>query len=245
MGLESATYISGLNASNPTSSDNASQGDDHIRLIKSTLLSTFPNVTGAVTPTHTELNYVDGVTSAIQTQLDAKLPMTGGTMTGIITFSDDAEGITYSRGSYVRDANSTIHVYNLGSGITSMDWYFNLSGPKMSLASDGKLTATDFTISSDARLKENVLPIDNAWSVINGLHGYRFNFINDGRKSLGFVAQDVEQVLPELVTKSNDGFLSVSYQQIVAVLVEAIKDLRAEVDALKGGQNDVANICAN
>lgn len=72
MALESATYISDLVATNPTGSDQKSSLDDHARLIKSTLLATFPNVTGAVTPTHTELNYVDGVTSAIQTQLDAK-----------------------------------------------------------------------------------------------------------------------------------------------------------------------------
>lgn len=71
MALETATYISGLVATNPASSDAPSAGDDHLRLIKSTILATFPNVTGAVTPTHTELNYVDGVTSAIQTQLDA------------------------------------------------------------------------------------------------------------------------------------------------------------------------------
>jgi len=70
MGLETGTYISDLNASNPASGDAKSQGDDHIRLVKSTIKATFPNVTGAVTPTHTELNYVDGVTSAIQTQLD-------------------------------------------------------------------------------------------------------------------------------------------------------------------------------
>lgn len=73
MGLEAATYISGLVATNPVgATDPKSQGDDHLRLIKSTLLATFPNITGAVTPTHTELNYVDGVTSAIQTQLDGK-----------------------------------------------------------------------------------------------------------------------------------------------------------------------------
>jgi hypothetical protein len=56
MALETATYISGLNSSNPTSSDVQSQGDDHLRLIKSTILATFPNITGAVTPTHTNLN---------------------------------------------------------------------------------------------------------------------------------------------------------------------------------------------
>lgn len=56
MGLETTTYISGLVASNPTSSDFKTQGDDHIRLVKSALLNTFPNVTGAMTRTHTELN---------------------------------------------------------------------------------------------------------------------------------------------------------------------------------------------
>jgi hypothetical protein len=71
MGLETGTYISALNAANPVTGDNKTEGDDHIRLIKSTILATFPNVTGAVTPTHTELNYVDGVTSGIQAQLNA------------------------------------------------------------------------------------------------------------------------------------------------------------------------------
>jgi hypothetical protein len=72
MGLETGTYISSLNSSNPVVGDAKTEGDDHIRLIKATLLATFPNITGAVTPTHTELNYVDGVTSALQTQIDAK-----------------------------------------------------------------------------------------------------------------------------------------------------------------------------
>lgn len=63
MGLEVATYISGLNAANPVGvSDPKSQGDDHLRLIKSTLLNSFPGITGAVTATHTELNRLAGVT---------------------------------------------------------------------------------------------------------------------------------------------------------------------------------------
>lgn len=56
MPLESATFINSLDPSNPGASDNASQGDDHVRLIKSTLKTTFPNITGAVTLTHTEIN---------------------------------------------------------------------------------------------------------------------------------------------------------------------------------------------
>ena len=72
MAIETFGFIDDLNAANPTATDNVSEGDDHIRGIKATLKSTFPNVTGAINATETELNYVDGVTSAIQTQLNNK-----------------------------------------------------------------------------------------------------------------------------------------------------------------------------
>ena len=68
MALESGTYISSLNANNPVgATDPKSQGDDHLRLIKSTILNTFPNVTNAVTATHTELNFIDGATGVTGT----------------------------------------------------------------------------------------------------------------------------------------------------------------------------------
>ena len=82
MTVESATYINQLDAAKPSATDLKSEGDDHIRLLKSTLQATFPNVTGAVTATHTELSRVAGVTSAIQTQLDAKAGLTSPTFTG-------------------------------------------------------------------------------------------------------------------------------------------------------------------
>lgn len=86
MALETGTFINSLVATNPVSGDTVAQGDDHLRLIKSTIKNTFPNLTAAVTATAaelnkldgatasvTELNYVTGVTSAIQTQLNTKL----------------------------------------------------------------------------------------------------------------------------------------------------------------------------
>ena len=69
MTVESVTYISDLNASYPASGDSLVERDDHIRNLKTGIKARFPNISGAVTPTHTELNYVDGVTSAIQTQI--------------------------------------------------------------------------------------------------------------------------------------------------------------------------------
>lgn len=82
MGLEAFTYISTLTTTNPTSSDPKSQGDDHIRGIKTALVNSFPAVAGAVSATNAELSYVSGVTSAIQTQINAKAPSASPTFTG-------------------------------------------------------------------------------------------------------------------------------------------------------------------
>jgi len=62
MALETGTYISDLNSSNPVATDGLAQADDHIRLVKSTIKATLPGLTGAVTSTHTELNTLDGYT---------------------------------------------------------------------------------------------------------------------------------------------------------------------------------------
>src|SRR3990167_855750 len=83
MTIETATYISDLVAANPADSDQKSEGAAQIRLLKATIKATLPNVAGAVTPTHTELNFVDGVTSAIQTQIDTKSPTASPTFTGV------------------------------------------------------------------------------------------------------------------------------------------------------------------
>lgn len=73
MGLETGTIISDLNPNNPTPQDKRRFGDDHLRLIKSTIKNTFANVKAAVTASDEELNFLVGVTSGIQAQLDAKL----------------------------------------------------------------------------------------------------------------------------------------------------------------------------
>ena len=62
MALETATYIDGLVTTNPTGLDPKSQGDDHIRLLKSTIKATLPNITGPVTASQAELNILDGAT---------------------------------------------------------------------------------------------------------------------------------------------------------------------------------------
>ena len=93
MALESTTYIDGLVTTNPTGTDPRSQGDDHIRLVKSTIRSTFPNVSGAMTATHTELNLIDGYTGPTAELNYLDVP-TLGTAEASKTVTADAVGTT-------------------------------------------------------------------------------------------------------------------------------------------------------
>ena len=71
MALESGTYISSLNAANPVATDGLAESDNHLRLLKSTILATFPSVTGAINATHTEINTAtDGSTAATSTTIE-------------------------------------------------------------------------------------------------------------------------------------------------------------------------------
>lgn len=82
MALESGTYINSLVPTNPLGSDDKRFGDDHLRLLKSTLLNTFPNFNGAVVTSHTAFTQLAGVTSNIQAQLDLKAPVESPVLTG-------------------------------------------------------------------------------------------------------------------------------------------------------------------
>ena len=93
MALESTTYIDGLVATNPTGTDARSQGDDHLRLIKSAIRTTFPNVAGAMTATHTELNLIDGYTGTTA-ELNYNDVPTLGTVEASRTVTADAVGTT-------------------------------------------------------------------------------------------------------------------------------------------------------
>jgi hypothetical protein len=94
-------------------------------------------------------------------------------------------------------------------------------------------TSGDITAFSDARLKSNVRVIEGALGIVEGMRGVRY--VKDGRESIGVIAQEVREVLPELVHEAHDDrkTLSVAYGNIVGVLIEAIKELRAEVRELK------------
>ena len=87
MTIETALYPTQLNATLPPQSDIVREGAGHLRLLKTVVKTTFPNLGGAWNATQTEANYIVGVTSPIQTQLNAKGAIAGQTWTGAHTFN--------------------------------------------------------------------------------------------------------------------------------------------------------------
>ena len=117
------------------------------------------------------------------------------------------------------------------------------AGATNEVRATGEVTAF---YSSDARLKENVTPITNALEKLSQIRGVEFDWTQshidsrggeDGyfvrRHDVGVIAQEVEAVLPEVVADREDGFKAVKYEKMIPLLIEAIKELQAEVAELK------------
>lgn len=122
---------------------------------------------------------------------------------------------------------------NLGIGVAS---------PAQKLDVSGNVRATAFLYSSDSSQKHNVETIKNATELIKKLRGVTFSWNKDNHASAGLIAQEVEEVLPELVhTDSTTGLKSVEYANLVAPLIEAIKEQQEEIETLKQQVSELQN----
>jgi len=114
--------------------------------------------------------------------------------------------------------------------------FMQLSQSNSSLSVKGDIIA--YGAPSDKRYKENIRPIESALDKAVKLQGVTFDWkesdsILDIKEDIGFIAQDVQKVVPELVRENEDGKLSLRYQGVTPILLEAIKELKAEIDLLK------------
>jgi len=98
--------------------------------------------------------------------------------------------------------------------------------------SAGEVSAVDFNSTSDQALKENVVTIEDASEKVAQLRGVNFDWRENGKPAMGVIAQEVETVIPEVVS-SNGEHKTVNYGSIVGVLIEAIKDLQNKVNELE------------
>lgn len=97
----------------------------------------------------------------------------------------------------------------------------------------GPVSAFTFITTSDRRLKTNISLISDATQIVSSLQGVRFAWKHSGQQDLGFVAQDVQTVLPEAVLERPKDTLNVAYDKVVPVLVEALKHLTERVATLE------------
>mgnify|MGYP000461611663 CR=1 FL=1 len=115
--------------------------------------------------------------------------------------------------------------------------------PSVRLQVSGDIIANSIAGSSDIRFKKNIQTVEHALDKIKALRGVYFNWNKEAfpdknfgnQNELGFIAQEVEQVVPEIVTRDNtkEEYRSVKYDKLVALLVEAIKEQQKQIDSLK------------
>ena len=130
-----------------------------------------------------------------------------------------------------------IYFRNVLSGSTPTKFQMDMTNG--TFTASGDLVA--YGSPSDKKLKENIKPIENALDKVEKLNGVSFDWKDKGlvniKEDLGFIAQDVKEVLPELVRENEEGNLSLRHQGIIPVLLEAIKELSEKVKALENGSS--------
>ena len=139
-------------------------------------------------------------------------------------------GYDDSAGPYIKGGSS---------GITTLKFYVDNTSLALTLASNNVATftsdvnATNFNSTSDATLKTNVETLTGSLDAVKSLRGVSFDWLENGGSEIGVIAQEVEDVLPDVVNTNEDGIKSVKYGNIVAVLIEAMKEQQAQIDELK------------
>jgi hypothetical protein len=177
----------------------------------------------------------------------------------IANLDSGADGLEYQRWSYTSGSTGTYDLIlkqTVTSGVVRYNFsmrnaataYNNVlvldrgsvgigtTDPAYKLDVDGTIRATGDVIAySDVRVKENVQTVENALSKVISLRGvtYTRNDIEDKSRKIGVIAQEVLEVLPEVVQQDNEGNYSVSYGNIVGLLIEAIKEQQNEIKNLK------------
>lgn len=162
---------------------------------------------------------------------------------GIYTSSNNGYGDIY-----LNSANGTVTLYNNGVRssqlssetqgdlkiYTDLQNQFDGSRTLNATFSNDDLTVQgDITSVSDVRTKENIETVENSLDLVSQLRGVWYNKIGKDERKVGVIAQEVEEVLPEVVHTDAEGMKAVDYGKMVGVLIEAIKDLKAEIEELK------------
>jgi len=117
----------------------------------------------------------------------------------------------------------------------------NLTFDGTNLSCGGNITASGtVTANSDIKLKTNIKTISNALDKVSRLRGVEYDRIDYDRHEIGVIAQEVEKVIPEVIT-DNSGTKAVAYGNLVGLLIEAIKEQNQKIDNLTEEINSLKN----
>lgn len=150
-----------------------------------------------------------------------RVPLTAGTVAGT------SYNVQYNLEGNLAGASDFIYSGSkVGINNTVNDLTYNLEV-------SGSMRASGAVLSnSDERLKDNIYPIDNALSRVGQIEGVYFNWKEGGDRQVGVIAQEVEKVLPEVVSQDKNSYLSVDYSKIVPLLIGAINEQNAIISDL-------------
>ena len=158
------------------------------------------------------------------------------------TYGGTGNSVGYASGGAASAATSTVSDdtstnsthYIRFSASTSGNVAAKVSSTKLTFnPSTGLLTSTDYNSSSDKRLKKNIKTVTSALATVDALRGVSFEWKEGGAKSIGMIAQEVQEVIPDVVTTDDNGYMGIKYTNVIGVLVEAIKELKADFEAYK------------
>ena len=209
-------------------------------VIQDVTLDTYGHVTGLGSKTITlaDLGYT-GATNANYITNNNQLTNGAGYTTYTANQSvNTSSNVTFNQ-IYANDwfrVNGADGIYweTYGGGWQMTDTSWVRSYSNKGILTGGTMQAGNFNTTSDIKLKENVVTLENSLDKIKAMRGVSFDWKDSGKSTIGLIAQEVEQVLPELVEHNEeDDVKTVSYANIVAVLIEAIKEQQEQIDALK------------
>ncbi|MCI0596314.1 MAG: tail fiber domain-containing protein, partial [candidate division Zixibacteria bacterium] len=161
---------------------------------------------------------------------------------GNMTIDGDMDGLgcTWESGNFI-DLNCNGLDVNGSSQLSGPVGIQTPPLPVFALDAAGSIHATSFPVSSDFRLKENVRPLTNVLDKLEKVRGVSFDWNetyeelgrSSGHREIGVIAQEVESVFPELVTKWGEkDYRAVDYSRLSAVLIEAVKEQRKQIEKL-------------
>jgi hypothetical protein len=159
---------------------------------------------------------------------------------GNLLVGTTAQAVSPTTGVQLNNASGTIGYVGIGhaTGIATGNYYatFNYAGGLIGSITQSGTTAVLFNVTSDQRLKENIVEADSASSLIDSLQVRQFDWKSDGsHQRYGFVAQELVTVAPEAVHQpiNKEEMMAVDYSKLVPMLVKEIQSLRKRLTALE------------